>query len=96
MLSRAKHLVSLPHPGELGTLRPGAAADVAILRVEPGAVELVDIDGNRRQGERSIRSVRTFIAGRELEPRPMPPRLSWIQLVEPAEDAVSNEPLFGV
>jgi dihydroorotase len=82
--------------GEVGTLRPGAAADVAILRVEPGPVELVDIDGNRRQGERSIRSVRTFIAGRELEPRPMPPRLPWIQLVEPTEDAASNEPLVGV
>jgi dihydroorotase len=67
---------------EMGTLRPGAMADVAILRLDPGQVELFDIDGNRRQGNQSLRAIRTFIAGRELEPRPMPPPLPWIQMID--------------
>ena len=70
--------------GQFGTLTPGASADVAILSLDPGPVELVDIEGNRRQGDRSFRAVRTFVAGRELEPQPMPPALPWIRLVEPA------------
>ena len=36
----------------------------------PGPVDLVDIYGNRRQGDRALRSIRTFVAGRQLEPRP--------------------------
>jgi dihydroorotase len=70
--------------GDFGTLIPGVAADVAILRVEPASVELFDIYGNRRLFDRTISAVRTFVAGQELEPRPMPPKLPWIRLVQPA------------
>jgi dihydroorotase len=76
---------------DFGTLTPGAAADVAILRIEPGPVELVDIHGNRRQGDRSLRAVRTFAAGRELEPRPMPPAVPWIRHVASEPAAASGE-----
>jgi dihydroorotase len=72
--------------GELGTLTPGAPADVAILSLEPGAVELVDIHGNRRSFNRTLRAVQTFAAGRELEQRPMPPPLPWIQMVDAETD----------
>jgi dihydroorotase len=68
--------------GELGTLQPGSVADVAILSVEPGSVELVDIQGNRRQFDRMIHAIRTFVGGRELEPRPLPPTVPWIRMVE--------------
>jgi dihydroorotase len=68
--------------GALGALTPGAAADVAILRIEPRPVELVDIHGNRRLGDRSIKSERVFVGGQELEPRPMPPPLPWMQLID--------------
>ena len=69
--------------GEFATLSPGASADMAILNLEPGPVELVDIAGNRRRGDRFFRALRTFVAGRELEPRELPPRLPWIRLVAP-------------
>ena len=72
--------------GDFGALAPGAAADVAILSLDRVPVELVDIEGNRRQGDRSFRAVRTFVAGRELEPRPLPPALPWIRFVEPGTE----------
>jgi dihydroorotase len=77
--------------GELGTLGPGKAADVGILSIEPGPVELIDIHGNRRPFDRMIRSMRTIVAGRELEPREQPPRLPWIRLVEPEMEAARSE-----
>jgi dihydroorotase len=55
--------------GETGTLTPGSAADVSVLRIEPGEVELVDISGARKPFDRTIRAVRTFVGDRELEPR---------------------------
>jgi dihydroorotase len=67
--------------GESGTLTPGAAADVAILRSEPGRIELRDVHGNRREFDRTIRAVRTFVAGRELEPRQPPGSIPWIRQV---------------
>jgi dihydroorotase len=75
----------------LGTLTPGTAADVAILTVEQGPVDLVDIYDNRRQGDRALRSIRTFIAGRQLEPCPLPPTLPWIRLVEQEPDGARSE-----
>ena len=77
--------------GTLGTLTPGVAADVAILSIEPGPVELVDIYGNRRQGDRHFRSIRTFVAGRQLEPCPLPPALPWIRLVDQEADGARSE-----
>jgi dihydroorotase len=67
---------------ELGTLTPGASADLAILRIAPVPVELFDIEGNRRPFDRSIETTHTFVAGRELEPRPMPPPVPWIRYVD--------------
>jgi dihydroorotase len=75
---------------EIGTLTPGAVADVAVLAIEPGPVELVDIYGNRRQFDRSFRASHTILAGRELEPRPMPPKLPWIRFVDQEPIAAEN------
>ena len=75
----------------LGTLTPGTAADVAILSLEQRPVDLVDIYGNRRQGDRALRSIRTFVAGRQLEPCPLPPPLPWIRLVEQEPDGARSE-----
>jgi dihydroorotase len=72
--------------GEIGTLTPRSRADVAVLSIEPGPVELVDIYGNSRPFDRSFRAMRTFVAGRELERRPMPPKLPWIRLVDQEAD----------
>jgi dihydroorotase len=76
---------------ELGTLAPGAAADVTILSLEREPVELVDIHGNRRVFDRRFRAERAFVAGRELEPRQLPPRLPWIRLLEDETVAIGVE-----
>jgi dihydroorotase len=67
---------------ELGTLSPGAPADVAVLTLAPEPVELFDIEGNRRRFDRTLRALHTLVGGRELGPRGMPPRLPWIRPVE--------------
>lgn len=57
----------------LGTLQPGAPADVAILELVEGAVEFVDTKGNRRAGRQHLRPVQTVRAGVPFgRPYPMP------------------------
>src|SRR3989304_597596 len=40
--------------GELGTLRPGAAADVAVFDLEEGAFDFEDADGHTLAGRRRL------------------------------------------
>jgi dihydroorotase len=68
--------------GQVGTLRPGAYADVAILTIDEGDFPLFDIHGNERHARRMLRSVRTLLGGRELVRREMPPPPPWIRLVD--------------
>jgi dihydroorotase len=77
--------------GTIGTLRPGAQADIAILDVDPSPVELFDIHKERRRFDRSLRCVDTLIAGRPMTRVPMPATPPWIRLVEvePASPARS-------
>ena len=42
--------------GTLGTLRPGAYADVATFIIDEGQFELFDIHGNHRTARRMIRT----------------------------------------
>jgi dihydroorotase len=76
---------------EIGSLRPGAAADIAILDVEKGPFELYDIHGLKRQAERQFRSVLTLRAGREMTRKPVPAPPPWVRLVdlEGASDAAA-------
>jgi len=58
---------------KLGTLQPGAPADVAILELVEEPVEFVDTRGNRRPGSRWLRPVQTVRAGRPFgRPYPLP------------------------
>ena len=41
-------------------------------------------EGNRRQGDQWLALVRALVAGRELEPRPLPPPVPWIRYVDSA------------
>jgi dihydroorotase len=68
--------------GQIGTLRPGALADVAILRLEEGRYLLHDIHGNERLANRLLRHVDTFVAGRRLLAKELPPAPPWIRLVD--------------
>ena len=57
----------------LGTLHPGAPADVAVLELVEEPVRFVDTRGNQRQGARWLKPVHTVRAGRPFgRPYPMP------------------------
>jgi dihydroorotase len=71
----------LGEAGRLGTLAPGAAADVALFALETGSFELFDTVGAARTGTQRLRNTRTFIAGRETERRPAAPPAPWVDLI---------------
>ncbi len=56
--------------GQIGTLRPGARADVALFQVETGAFPLVDARRVERTGTTRLRCTLTLLEG-----RPLPPEL---------------------
>ena len=68
--------------GEIGTLRPGSIADVAILKLEPGAHELYDIHGLKRMTNERLVCTETIRAGRPMTRKPMPAPPPWIRLVD--------------
>lgn len=54
--------------GEIGTLAPGACADVALFDLEEGAFDFTDAHGETRTGERRLVPVSTLRAGRLYTP----------------------------
>ncbi len=78
--SRPAELLGLK--GEIGTLKPGAKADIAGLVVEDQAVELRDIHGEVRQGKQRVRHTLTILDGRRLEPMPLPKLPPWVEVME--------------
>jgi dihydroorotase len=72
----------LGQEGRLGTLRPGAYADIATFVIDEGEFELFDIHGNRRVARKMIRNIRTLVGGQELPHKEVPPPPPWIRLVD--------------
>lgn len=54
--------------GELGTLKPGNCADVAIFELQEGAFEFLDARGNMRIGEQKLVPALTLRAGKQYLP----------------------------
>jgi dihydroorotase len=65
--------------GEIGTLKPGARADIAGLVVEDENVELRDIHGEVRYGTQKVRHAMTILDGRPFNPMPIPGPAPWIE-----------------
>lgn len=77
-------------PDGLGTLSPGAPADLAVFSLEEGPFELVDAHGQRRVGKQRLVNDATYMAGRLLPPRlPEPPR-PWIPLTTAQRHALDD------
>ena len=55
---------------EVGTLRPGSRADVALFRIYRGDFPLQDIAGNVRHADQLLRNTTTIVGGRALERLP--------------------------
>jgi dihydroorotase len=60
--------------GEVGTLRPGTYADVALFRLEEGRFPLYDTRQQLREGTRRLRHVLTVLGGQPMAPLPGSPR----------------------
>jgi dihydroorotase len=75
--SRPAELLGLD--GELGTLRPGSLADVALFRLLPGRFPLYDIWGELREAEALLVNTLTLVGGRVLEPQPPQRPAPWAQ-----------------
>jgi dihydroorotase len=65
---------------ELGTLRPGARADVALFAIHPGRFPFYDVFMNMREGTQLIRNTLTIANGRPLHRAPDAPPAPWIEL----------------
>jgi dihydroorotase len=63
---------------ELGTLRPGAFADVAAFAVDEGSFQFYDVGMNVVEGSKHLRNTLTVANGRVLEPLPPDPPAPWI------------------
>jgi dihydroorotase len=73
---------------EVGTLRPGARADIGIFRLLDGEFPLYDIDGEVRTSPVLLRNVLTLFEGRELVRREPEPRAFWTEPTWPPGQVV--------
>jgi dihydroorotase len=64
---------------EVGTLRPGSRADIALFRLYRGDFPLQDIHGNVRQAGELLRNTATIVAGRRLEHLPRAAGAIWTE-----------------
>jgi dihydroorotase len=72
--------------GEIGTLAPGARADVAVFDLAPGSYEFRDVEGASRTGTQRLVNVLTVIGGREAERTRAGAPAPWVDLVAPGDD----------
>src|SRR5690606_30910672 len=67
---------------EIGTLKPGALADVALFTLEQGHFPFYDVQMNRRDGKELLRNTLTLVNGQELPRCQDGPTAPWIELSE--------------
>jgi dihydroorotase len=76
--------------GRIGTLRPGAAADVALFALEQGSYTFHDVYQATRRGTLMLRNKLTLVGGERLEPRQHPPPPPWVELVDHSATTVEH------
>ena len=76
---------------EVGTLRPGARADIALFRLLEGEFPLYDITGDVRISRRLLRNTLTLAAGRSLPRREPDPPALWVDPIWPSSQTVFTE-----
>ena len=75
---------------QIGTLRPGALADVALCTIQRGRFPLYDIHMNMRECTQLIRNTLTIVNGRPLPPALDHPPAPWIELSEAQRDLIER------
>jgi dihydroorotase len=66
---------------DLGTLAPGARADLAVFDLEQGSFEFRDVDGASRTGTQRLVNVATLIGGREAARTNTPVPAPWVDMI---------------
>lgn len=64
---------------EIGTLKVGARADLAVFRLVEGRFPLYDVFENVREGRQLLVNTLTIFNGRPLAPRTQEPRATWLE-----------------
>jgi dihydroorotase len=72
--------------GEIGSLRVGAPADLALFRLVEGPVSFTDVSGNVRTGKQRLVNVATFIDGSRLPDPGSADAAPWVERI-PTEDS---------
>jgi dihydroorotase len=67
---------------EIGTLKPGAFADVALFRIEEGNYPFYDVHMNMREGQELISNTLTIVNGQPMTHIADNPPAPWIELSE--------------
>jgi dihydroorotase len=75
---------------DAGTLRAGAAADVAVFRIEEGRFPLTDVEGRVRTGRVRLRNELTLLAGTALPPQLPEPPEPWVRLTAAQREALTR------
>ena len=77
---------------DLGTLRPGSPADLALFRVEEGEYTFYDVRMEPRRGTRRLVNTLTLVGGEELPRVPEPERQPWAVLPEHQRQRLTTGP----
>jgi len=75
---------------EIGTLKPGALADVALFRIEQGDFPLYDVHMNQRNSKQLIHNTLTLVNGRPMARLADPPPAPWIELTAAQQALLAN------
>jgi dihydroorotase len=68
--------------GQIGTLAPGALADIALFRVQQGRFTFYDIHGQPREGDRLLHNTLTLVGGQSLPHQAEETPAPWIEQSE--------------
>ena len=63
---------------EVGSLKPGQVADIALFEIEKGTFRYYDVNTDMREGRERLRHSLTIVGGRPLEPLPEDPPAPWL------------------
>lgn len=75
---------------EIGSLKPGAFADVALFEIDDGDYTFYDVHMNPRKGKKWVRNTLTIVNGREMAVNGHAPRAPWIELSEQQHDLIER------
>jgi len=75
---------------QIGTLRPGALADVALFRMQHGAFPFYDVTMEMREGKDLLRNTLTILDGRLLQRLPEDAPAPWITLTEDQQALITR------